>query len=252
MRKVIYYILLLTNIICKAQDCPNRIGDFIVNSTMINDLETVDRIFKYSVTTINNSHEYFLYMVPQTELNDEDAGDTSIYEIKQDTIKIKSWYNVDIATTNDSTRIFFIPNYKTDGISIKNVLLKFYDDRLYFIRASLSKEYREIIFEKYKGKGNTIENKTSPNQCKNLKFKKYPNRFNQYFFASTEDKTRALITMDFKINKFCEMVLSDKIEIFDFDKFINESDGIDKQLKRLTEDQNQKEAAKKEKILKRF
>ena len=149
-------------------------------------------------------------------------------------------------------RVIFIPSYKTDDIVIKNVLLKFYNDKLYFIRASLNKSYTNIILEKYKRKGHKSEEKKSPNACKNIKLKKYLNTFSQYFFASEENKIRALLTFDFKINKYCETVINDRIEIFDFDIYIRENQKIIFNMENMQMMEDDRKKIEKEQKLKRF
>ncbi|MCG2611817.1 hypothetical protein LZZ90_09905 [Flavobacterium sp. SM15] len=252
MKKIIL-ILIFAYLNSFAQDCPTRIGDFEINSTNLDDLKLILPLYTISsMSNIKNADDYQVYKVEHEELDDEYSGGYFAYEVKPDLENIKSWYNVEIANPNDSTRVFFIPSYKVDDVVIKNVLLKFYNNQLYFIRASLTKSYADIILEKYKGKGHKSEEKKTPNACKNVKFKRYPNIFSQYFFSSTENKIRAMLTFDFKINKYCETVINDRIEIFDFDIYIREGDKIIANLEKLKKEQEEKKKFEKEEKLKKF
>ena len=251
--KKILLILVFIYFSSFAQDCPTRIGDFEVNSTNLIDLKWILPSYStYSMLSINNFDDYLTHKVDHSELDDEYSGGSFVYEVKPDLENIKSWYNVEFASPNDSTQVYFIPSYKTNDIVIKNVLLKFYNGQLYFIRASLNKSYTDIILEKYKGKGHKSQEKKTPNSCKNVKFKKYPNTFSQYFFASTENKIRAMLTFDFKINKYCESVIDDRIEIFDFDIYVKEGDKIVKNIERMKKEQDDQKRIEKEEKLKRF
>ncbi|OOV18494.1 hypothetical protein [Flavobacterium sp. LM4] len=218
MKKIFFlYILLISNI-DYAQDCPNRIGSLVINSTTFRYFSNICLSCNiYGLPTIKNKEDYLLYKVAQSELNNDPLDESIAYEVKPDFENIKSSYNMEIASLNDSIKVIFIPIFLTNGIYIKNPLLKFKNDNLFYMSASLSKEYRDIILEKYKGKGHKSEEKTTPNTCKDLKFKKYKNSFYQYFFASEENKIRALLTFDLKINKYCEVEINNRIEIFDFD-----------------------------------
>lgn len=220
-----FLFIILIGVYSNAQDCPTRIGDFEINSTSTSDLKW---ILPYAsiMSIIEDEDEYQNHIVKHEDLDEEYAGNIFAYELKPDYKNVKSWYNLEVASVNDSTEVIFIPSYETNDIVIKNVLLKFYNDKLYFIRASLNKDYRNIILEKYKGKGHKSEEKKTSNACKNVKLKKYLNTFSQYFFGSEENKIRAMLTFDFKINKYCETVINDRIEIFDFDIYIRENKKI--------------------------
>lgn len=189
-------------------------------------------------------------VVNYQDLDEKYSGSSSAYLIKPDYKNVKSWYNLEVASVNDSTKVIFIPSYETDSIVIKNVLLKFYNDKLYFIKASLNKDYTDIILQKYKGKGHKSEEKKTPNTCKNLKLKKYLNTFSQYFFTSEENKIRAMLTFDFKINKYCET--NDRIEIFDFDIYIGENKKILFNMENIQMLEDDRKKIEKEQKLKRF
>jgi len=247
-----FLFIILMGTYSNAQDCPTRIGDFEINSTTTSDLEWILPSYSSYMPVIENLDEYLSLTVNYEDLNEEYTGDTSPTRIKPDYKNVKSWYNLEVASVNDSTEVIFIPSYKTNNVIIKNVLLKFYNDKLYFIRASLNKNYTDIILEKYKGKGHKSEEKKTPNACKNLKFKKYSNTTSQYFFASKENKIRAMLTFDFKINKYCETVINDRIEIFDFDIYIQENQKIIFNMENMQMMEDDRKKIEKEEKLKRF
>lgn len=247
-----FLIIILIGINLNAQDCPTRIGDFEINSTKISDLQSILPSYTSYMPIIENLDEYQQHTVSYQYLNEEYIGDPFAYVIKPDYNNVKSWYNLEVASVNDSTEVIFIPSYETNNIVIKNVLLKFYNDKLYFIRASLNKNYTDIILEKYKGKGHKSEEKKTANACKNLKLKKYLNTFSQYFFASEENKIRAMLTFDFKINKYCETVINDRIEIFDFDIYIRENKKIKFNMENMQMMEDDRKKLEKEEKLKRF
>lgn len=249
--KYLLFIILI-GVYSNAQDCPTRIGDFEINTTSISDLKSLLPSYTSYLSTIENLESYQNHTVNYEDLNEEYTGSTFAYEVKPDYKNIKSWYNLEIASVNDSTEVIFIPNYETNGIAIKNVLLKFYNHKLYFIRASLNKSYTNIILEKYKGKGRKTEEKKTANSCKNLKLKKYLNTFSQYFFTSEENKIRAMLTFDFKINKYCETVINDRIEIFDFDIYIRENKKINFNMENMQMLEDDRKKIEKEEKLKRF
>jgi hypothetical protein len=250
MKYVLFIILI--GVYSHAQDCPTRIGDFEINSTSISDLKWILPSYALISSVIEDENEYQNHVVSYEDLNEEYAGDIFAYELKPDYKNVKSWYNFEVASVNDSTEVIFIPSYETNDIVIKNVLLKFYNDKLYFIRASLNKSYRNIILEKYKGKGHKSEEKKSPNTCKNVKLKKYLNTFSEYFFASEESKIRAILTFDFKINKYCETIINDRIEIFDFDIYIRENKKINFNMENMQMLEDDRKKLEKEEKLKRF
>jgi hypothetical protein len=247
-----FLIIILIGINSNAQDCPTRIGDFEINSTKTSDLEWILPSYSSYMTIIEDLNEYQNNVVNYEGLNEKYSGGTFPYRLKPDYKNVKSWYNLEVASVNDSTEVIFIPSYETDNIVIKNVLLKFYNDKLYFIRASLNKNYTDIILEKYKGKGFKSEEKKAPNACKNVKFKKYLNTLSQYFFASEENKIRAMLTFDFKINKYCETVINDRIEIFDFDIYIRENKKIQFNMENMQMMEDDRKKLEKEEKLKRF
>lgn len=247
-----FLFIILIGIYTNAQDCPTRIGDFEINSTSTSDLESILPSYKSLVLTIENLDEYQSHTVNYEDLNEKYLVDSFAYKVKPDYKNVKSWYNLEVASVNDSTEVIFIPSYETNDIVIKNVLLKFYNDKLYFIRASLNKSYTNIILEKYKGKGHKSEEKKTANSCKNLKLKKYLNTFSQYFFTSEENKIRALLTFDFKINKYCETVINDRIEIFDFDIYIRENKKINFNMENMQMLEDDRKKLEKEEKLKRF
>jgi hypothetical protein len=247
-----FLFIILIGIYSNAQDCPTRIGDFEINSTSTSDLKWILSSYASYMSTIENLDGYQNHTVNYEDLNEEYTGDPFAYEIKPDYKNVKSWYNLEVASVNDSTEVIFIPSYKTDNIIIKNVLLKFYNDKLYFIRASLNKNYTDIILEKYKGKGHKSEEKKTPNACKNLKLKKYLNTLSQYFFASEKNKIRAMLTFDFKINKYCETVINDRIEIFDFDIYMKENQKITFNMENMQMLEDDRKKIEKEQKLKRF
>lgn len=249
--KYLLFIILI-GMYTNAQDCPTRIGDFEINSTSTSDLESILPSYKSLVLTIENLDEYQSHTVNYEDLNEKYLVDSFAYKVKPDYKNVKSWYNLEVASVNDSTEVIFIPSYETNDIVIKNVLLKFYNDKLYFIRASLNKSYTNIILEKYKGKGHKSEEKKTTNSCKNLKLKKYLNTFSQYFFTSEENKIRALLTFDFKINKYCETVINDQIEIFDFDIYIRENKKINFNMENMQMLEDDRKKLEKEEKLKRF
>jgi hypothetical protein len=244
--------IILIGVYSNAQDCPTRIGDFEINSTTTSDLQLILPSYSSYMSIIEDPDEYQNYIVNYKDLDEEYIGDQSAYRIKPDYKNVKSWYNLEVASVNDSTEVIFIPSYETNGIAIKNVLLKFYNDKLYFIRASLNKSYTNIILEKYKGKGLKTEEKKTANSCKNLKLKKYLNTFSQYFFTSEENKIRAMLTFDFKINKYCETVINDRIEIFDFDIYIRENKKINYNMENMQMLEDDRKKIEKEEKLKRF
>ncbi|MDP5200072.1 hypothetical protein [Flavobacterium sp. DG2-3] len=250
MKHFLFIILIVIN--SNAQDCPTRIGDFEINSTKTSDLEWILPSYTSYMPIIENLDEYKDYIVSYRDVDEEYAGSSFAYLIKPDYKNVKSWYNLEVASVNDSTEVIFIPSYKTDNITIKNVLLKFYNDKLYFIRASLNKNYTDIILEKYKGRGYKSEEKKTPNTCKNPKLKKYHNSLSQYFFASEENKIRAMLTFDFKINKYCETVINDRIEIFDFDIYIRENNKIKFNMENMQMMEDDRKKNEKEQKLKRF
>jgi len=254
MKKITFLLIVLMTSGINAQDCPNRIGSLVINSTTFKDFSNICLTCKlYGLPTIKNEKEYLLSRISQDRINNNEyISESPAYEIMPDLENIKTSYNVEIANVNDSTRVIFIPIFFTSGIYIKNLFLKFYNNKLYYMSASLSKEYMDIILEKYKGKGRKSEEKITQNNCKDLKLKKYKNNFYQYFFASEENKIRALLTLDFKINKFCEIVINDKIEIFDFDIYINETNTITSNLERLEKEKNNKIKIETEERLKKF
>lgn len=249
-----FLLIILVGIYANAQDCPTRIGDFEINSTIVSDLERILPSYSYSsyMPIIEDLNEYQNHVVNFEDLNEEYSGDSFAYRLKPDYNNVKSWYNLEVASVNDSTEVIFIPNYETNNIIIKNVLLKFYNDKLYFIRASLNKNYTDIILEKYKGKGQKSEEKKTPNACKDLKLKKYQNTLSQYFFASEENKTRALLTFDFKINKYCKTVINDRIEIFDIDIYLRENKKILFNMENMQMLEDDRKKIEKEQKLKRF
>lgn len=253
MKKIFFLYFLLIHSINYAQDCPNRIGSLVINSTTFRDFSNICLSCNiYGLPTIENQEDYLLYKVPQSELNEELIDESTAYEVKPDFENIKSSYNMEVASLNDSIKVIFIPVFLTNGVYIKNLLLKFKDDNLFYMSASLSKEYKDIILEKYKGKARRSEEKTTPNTCKDLKFKKYKNNFSQYFFASDENKIRALLTFDLKISKHCEVEINDKIEIFDFVIYISESDKIIPNMEKLQKEKDDKIKLDKEERLKKF
>lgn len=247
-----FLFIILIGIYSNAQDCPTRIGDFEINSTSTSDLKWILPSYASYMSIIENLDDYQNHIVNYEDLNEEYTGDSFAYVIKPDYKNVKSWYNLEVASVNDSTEVIFIPSYKTDNIIIKNVLLKFYNDKLYFIRASLNKNYTDIILEKYKGKGHKSEEKKTSNACKNLKLKKYMNTLSQYFFASEENKIRAMLTFDFKINKYCETVINDRIEIFDFDIYMRENQKIIFNMENMQMMEDDRKKIEKEQKLKRF
>lgn len=247
-----FLFIILIGVYSNAQDCPTRIGDFEINSTSTSDLKWILPSYASYMSLIEDPDEYQNHIVNYDNLDEEYTGDQSGYRLKPDYKNVKSWYNIEVASVNDSTEVIFIPNYKTDDIVIKNVLLKFYNDKLYFIRASLNKSYTNIILEKYKGKGHKSEEKKTPNACKNLKLKKYLNTISQYFFASEENKIRAMLTFDFKINKYCEIVINDRIEIFDFDIYMRENQKIIFNMENMQMMEDDRKKIEKEQKLKRF
>lgn len=254
MKRITILLIALLTVTINAQDCPNRIGSLVINATTFKDFSNICLTCKlYGLPTIESEKEYSLLRISQDRVNDDKyISESPAYEIMPDLENIKTSYNIDIANVNDSTRVIFIPIFFTSGIYIKNLLLKFHNNNLYYVSASLSKEYMDVILEKYKGKARKSEENTTPNSCKDLKLKKYKNSFYQYFFASEENKIRALLTLDFKINKFCEIIINDKIEIFDFDIYINESDKIISNLEKLEKEKNDKIKIDKEERLKKF
>lgn len=254
MKRITILLIVLITVRINAQDCPNRLGSLVINSTTFKDFSNFCLTCNlYGLPKIESEKEYLLLRISQDRINnDEFISESPAYEIMPDLENIKTSYNIEIATVNDSTKVIFIPIFLTSGIYIKNLLLKFYNDKLYYASASLSKEYMNIILEKYKGKGRKSEEKVTQNNCKDLKLKKYKNNFYQYFFASEENRIRALLTLDFKINKFCEIVINDKIEIFDFDIYMNETNTITSNLERLQEEKNNKIKIEKEERLKKF
>ncbi len=247
-----FLFIILIGINLNAQDCPTRIGDFEINSTKTSDLESILPSYSSYMTIIEDLNEYQNKVVNYEDLNEKYSGGTLPYRLKPDYNNVKSWYNLEVASVNDSTEVIFIPSYETDNIVIKNVLLKFYNDKLYFIRASLNKNYTDIILEKYKGKGFKSEEKKTPNNCKDPKLKKYHNSLSQYFFASEENKIRAMLTFDFKINKYCETVINDRIEIFDFDIYIRENKKIKFNMENMQMMEDDRKKLEKEEKLKRF
>ena len=247
-----FLFIILIGTYSYAQDCPTRIGDFEINSTSTSDLEWILPSYASHMSIIENFDDYQNHTINYQDINAEYAIDPFAYVIKPDYNNVKSWYNLEVASVNDSTEVIFIPSYETNNIVIKNVLLKFYNDKLYFIRASLDKNYTNIILEKYKGKGHKSGEKKSPNACKNLKLKKYLNTLSQYFFASEENKIRAMLTFDFKINKYCETVINDRIEIFDFDIYLRENKKIAFNMENMQMLEDDRKKMEKEEKLKRF
>jgi|GEM_PF-2203933 len=247
-----FLFIILIGINSNAQDCPTRIGDFEINSTKTSDLEWILSSYSSYMPIIEDLHDYQNLVVNYKDINEKYSGGTFPYRLKPDYNNVKSWYNLEVASVNDSTEVIFIPSYETDNIVIKNVLLKFYNDKLYFIRASLNKNYTDIILEKYKGKGQKTEEKKTPNACKDLKLKKYQNKLSQYFFASEENKIRAMLTFDLKINKYCETVINDRIEIFDIDIFLRENKKILFNMENMQMMEDDRRKFEKEQKLKRF
>ncbi|STO19401.1 hypothetical protein [Flavobacterium hibernum] len=247
-----FLFIIFIGMYSNAQDCPTRIGDFEINSTSSSDLKWILPSYSSYMSIIESLDEYQNHIVNHEDLNEEYARDPFAYVIKPDYKNVKSWYNLEVASVNDSTEVIFIPSYETNNIVIKNVLLKFYNDKLYFVKASLNKNYTDIILEKYKGKGHKSVEKKTANACKNLKLKKYLNTFSQYFFASEENKIRAMLTFDFKINKYCETVIDDRIEIFDFDIYIRENKKITFNMENMQMMEDDRRKIEKEEKLKRF
>lgn len=250
MKKIIIILisLLLNNV--NAQDCPNRIGDFIVNESTTDVFEKIcDYCYGSYSLSITNGIDYLAHEIDNDLIEYDYPISTIIYELKPDLDNITSWYNFDYANLSDSTRVFFIPNYVTDGISIKNLLLKFNNDKLFYIKASLSQSHLDIIIEKYKGKGIISETKKTKNKCKLLKFQKYMNEHSEINFLSSFDKTRAKITLDFKVNSNCRAVRDDTVEIYNFDELVSNLKSVNYNAKRLIEeDKINKQKAKEEKL----
>ncbi|KRD07345.1 hypothetical protein ASE21_17785 [Flavobacterium sp. Root901] len=233
-----------------AQDCPNRIGDFIINESTTDVFEKICNYCSgHYYIPISNGIDYLSHEVANEDSDYDYSLTTTIYELKPDLDNITSWYNFDYANLSDSTRVFFIPNYETDGISIKNLLLKFNNDKLFYMKASLSQSHLDIIIEKYKGKGIISETKKTKNKCKLLKFQKYMNEHSEINFLSSFDKIRAKITLDFKVNSNCRAVRDDTIEIYNFDELVVNLKSLNYNAKILIEeDKISKQKAKEEKL----
>lgn len=254
MKKVLFILAYLFANIANSQECPNRIGDFIINESTIDVFEKVCTYCNSSLhgLSITNGEDYLALGVSSEDIDYDYSGSTMIYELKPDLENIKSWYNFECANLSDSTRVFFIPNYETNGVSIKNLLLKFQNEKLFYIKASLSQDYLDIIIEKYKGKGIISATKKTKNKCKLLKFQKYLNEHSEINFLSSNDKIRAKIILDFKVNSSCKAVRDDTVEIYNFEDHINNLKSLNYNAKRLEEeDKIEKQKAKEEK-LKRF
>lgn len=251
MKKIILLSLFIVK--CWAQECPTRIGDLEINVTTIEDLKRIFPSYMSSyIQTIDDEEDFLYHNVPRSEFEDEYSGDIYMYELKPDLKNVKSWYNVQVAIPNESTRVLFVPSYKVNDVVIKNIQLRFYNDTLYFIRAGVTKQYREIFLEKYKGKGSIIKNENKPHACKNPQFKKFTNMYSEMFYGSTENNIRAILYLDLKISKDCEALINDKIEIFDFDLYVSESDKIIANIESLKKAQEEKLKIEKQQKLEKF
>ena len=245
--------LLIFNLLF-GQNCPNRIGDFILNETTLRNLP---KICPYCDTkkflSITSGDDFLTTEVGDDDLDKSNLGSNFYHELFYDTTSIGGWYTHDYANINDSVRVLFIPNYETDGMSIKNVLLKFYNDTLYYMRASLSKAYKELLFEKYKGQGYKSAVKKTKNACKNIKFQKYPNTHSEYQFSTETDSTTfAKMIFDFQITKDCEVYTDDRIEIFNLTIYLKELRGTNVGLNRFLVEKKARLKKEKEIKLERF
>lgn len=106
MKKIFFlYILLISNI-DYAQDCPNRIGSLVINSTTFRYFSNICLSCNiYGLPTIKNKEDYLLYKVAQSKLNNEPLDESIAYEVKPDFENIKSSYNMEIASLNDSIKV---------------------------------------------------------------------------------------------------------------------------------------------------
>jgi hypothetical protein len=246
---ILLTISLISNITI-AQNCPTRIGDFVLNET------TIPSLYKWSIfREVYSGTEFLDYEVDWRERNEEYSGIESMIELFPDIAKPSGWYSTNYASFNDSVRVFFIPNYKTDGLFIKNVVLKFYNDTLFFIRASISKSYQDVLLEKYKKKFFQSENKKIKSECKNkiLKGNLSLNTFMRFvFYKNTDTTTFGWMILEHGLTKNCDVYDEDRIEIFNKEKYSKMFSGNIIGLKRRLEEQKLDKQNKKEVILNRF
>lgn len=245
--KVLISIFTLLSFVSFGQNCPTRIGDFIINETTtdIDYCRSTNNKIDNGQDMVNHETEYSMI--------DFDYGTTStVYELIPDKDKISGWYNRDYASIDDSVKVYFIPYYETEGISIKNLLLKFKDQNLFYIQASISKDYFDILTQKYKGKGIKSAEKKTNNKCNNIKLKKYLDTHVELsFFSEIEDLT-AKISMDNIINSDCEFKNTRVIEIYNSKVYLEYLKSRNAILKRLVIEKIEKDKKEKEERLKKF
>ena len=237
-----------------GQDCPNRIGDFILNETTISKLPKICDICEIQLfKSISNGEQFLEEEVDASDLNNSDIGSTSLNELFFDDNNINGWYSTNYACVNDSVRVLFLPNYETDEISIKNLLLKFYNDTLFYISASLSKSYADIILEKYRGMGTQIKDKKTKCECEKVISKNCVNRYFEYLFSSkTKNYTSARIIFDIGIPKNCIPYSLNRIEIFNQKIWLKELYDGKEDLKKIVDEKNSQIKKEKEKVFERF
>ncbi len=251
MTRQLFFLFIFTTSVCFAQNCPTRIGGFIINESSVYDLskicdcnETANKI-ENGQDLINQEVEY--------DMIDLDYGITSsAYELKPDLEKINGWYNRDYASVSDSTRVFFIPYYKTENISIKNLLLKFKNDSLFYIKASISKDYFDILIEKYKGKGIETANKKTQNKCRIAKLRKYLDIHKELSFFSEIEEISAKISIDNIINSDCKFEDRKDIEIYNPKVYLKYLQSRNILLKKLVEEKIENDKKEKAERLKKF
>ena len=234
-----------------SQNCPNRIGDFIINETSIYDLSKICDCNETG-NIIENS-EMFVNTKVTSDMIDADFGFTStVYELKPDIDEISGWFNKNYACVNDFARVFFIPHYKTENISIKNLTLKFREGSLFYMKASISKDYLDILAEKYKGKGIVTLNKRKANKCSIAKLKKFQDNLKEISFISENKDITAYILIDNKINSDCTFENTKNIEIFNPDLYILHLESNLRSIKKNLEDKIENDKKYKIERLKKF
>ena len=245
--RLLFSVFIFISSISYSQNCPTRIGDFIINETSIE-----IGFCRNSVHKIENGQDFVNEEIDSDMIDFNYGYNSTVYELKPDLEKISGWYNRDYASLSDSTRVFFMPYYQADDVSIKNLILKFKDGELFYIKASLSKDYFNVIAEKYKGKGDKVVDKKTNNKCKLAKLKKYLDSHTELVFYSDEDTINARITLDNKINSDCKVQDDRFIEIYNYEIYIQYLKTMNRLMKQMLEEKIENDKKEKIEKLKKF
>lgn len=237
----------------KGQDCPNRIGDFIVNETVFSSINRICNCEIDRSSLIKNEGDFLAQYVFPDDINNTWSGSNRVFQLIPDANNIHNRFSDSYASFNPSVRVLFIPNYETDGIYIKNLLLKFYGDTLYYIQASISNDYQTML-EKYNGKGTLISRKITKTLCKNKKIQQ--NAFNVfsvvYFYSQTDTSIVAKRVLDYGISSNCQIYTKSVIQIFNINTHSKEMNETKNYIKNIIKIKNEQLQAEKKKKMSRF